>query len=228
MSVLSAPIKTSKDLANAAYDDFKRKAIDEAKKRAVGQHVDYETFKNMVLVAHLKPLSAQVAPRIDASLPSWSFSADGTRTQLQHTVAVPGAAAMPRTPPATSGDFSREWRKCPAPDPRYQYIKLCGPALLQSLFKVEINVLLLKELIAVLEACWLGHAGAAEDESHDGGALREAHFVVQVLTAFTSAGRFSLTTKLLGSSSKPVLSSLFDSLEVAIQPSQQNVLQLIT
>lgn len=39
-------------------------AIDEAKKRAVGQHVDYETFKNMVLVAHLKPLSAQVAPRI--------------------------------------------------------------------------------------------------------------------------------------------------------------------
>lgn len=38
----------------------------------------------------------------------------------------------------------REWRKCPAPDPRYQYVKLCGPALLQSLFKVEINVLLLK------------------------------------------------------------------------------------
>lgn len=33
-------------------------AVDEAKKRAVAQHVDYETFKNMVLVAHLRPLHA--------------------------------------------------------------------------------------------------------------------------------------------------------------------------
>lgn len=33
-------------------------AVDEAKKRAVLQRVDYETFKNMVLVAHLKPIHA--------------------------------------------------------------------------------------------------------------------------------------------------------------------------
>lgn len=32
--------------------------VDEAKKRAVGQHVDYDTFKNMVSVAHLKPIGA--------------------------------------------------------------------------------------------------------------------------------------------------------------------------
>ena len=30
--------------------------IDDAKHRAVKQHEDYETFKNMVSVAHLKPL----------------------------------------------------------------------------------------------------------------------------------------------------------------------------
>lgn len=33
-------------------------AIDEAKKRAVMQRVDYDTFRNMVLVAHLKPITA--------------------------------------------------------------------------------------------------------------------------------------------------------------------------
>ncbi len=33
-------------------------AIDAAKKRAVAQGVDYDTFKNMVSVAHLRPLQA--------------------------------------------------------------------------------------------------------------------------------------------------------------------------
>lgn len=32
--------------------------VDEAKKRAVGQNVDYDTFKNMVSVAHLRPIGA--------------------------------------------------------------------------------------------------------------------------------------------------------------------------
>lgn len=54
--VISAPPKRSKALENATYDDWKRYAIDTAKKRAVAQYVDYDTFKNMVLVAHLKPI----------------------------------------------------------------------------------------------------------------------------------------------------------------------------
>lgn len=37
---------------------FKTQVTDAAKKRAVAQNVDYETFKNMVSVAHLKPLQA--------------------------------------------------------------------------------------------------------------------------------------------------------------------------
>lgn len=38
-------IKLSKELASAVQDDARRKAIDAAKKRAVSQHVDYETFQ---------------------------------------------------------------------------------------------------------------------------------------------------------------------------------------
>jgi len=55
------PKKIPRELSNAIYDDFKRKAVDDAKKRAVAQHEDYETFKNMVSVAHLLPIQAQQA-----------------------------------------------------------------------------------------------------------------------------------------------------------------------
>ncbi len=50
--------KTSKELAHAIEDDRKYKEVDAAKKRAVAQRVDYDTFKNMVSVAHLRPLQA--------------------------------------------------------------------------------------------------------------------------------------------------------------------------
>lgn len=53
------PSKRSKELDGAVYDDWKHKQVDDAKKRAVAQHVDYETFKNMVSVAHLKPIGAE-------------------------------------------------------------------------------------------------------------------------------------------------------------------------
>ena len=37
-------------------DEAHRAQVDAAKKRAVGQLSDYDTFRNMVSVAHLRPL----------------------------------------------------------------------------------------------------------------------------------------------------------------------------
>jgi hypothetical protein len=48
------PPTSSKDFQTPIYDEWKRKMVDEAKKRAVGQAADYETFKNLVSVAHLR------------------------------------------------------------------------------------------------------------------------------------------------------------------------------
>ena len=42
--------------ANASRDDWMRSVQDQAKHRAVRQMEGYDTFKNMVSVAHLKPL----------------------------------------------------------------------------------------------------------------------------------------------------------------------------
>lgn len=41
--------KRSKELEAAIFDDWKRKAIDDAKKRAAAQGVDYPTFANLVI-----------------------------------------------------------------------------------------------------------------------------------------------------------------------------------
>jgi hypothetical protein len=42
------PEKVSKELSGALAEEQKRHAIDAAKKKAVAQHADYDTFKKMV------------------------------------------------------------------------------------------------------------------------------------------------------------------------------------
>lgn len=59
MTQVKVPPAISSDLENAVYDDWKRQAVDSAKKRAVSQFADYDTFKNMVSVAHLRPIGAE-------------------------------------------------------------------------------------------------------------------------------------------------------------------------
>jgi hypothetical protein len=44
------PLKYSKELIGAVAEEEKRQAIDAAKKKAVAQHADYDTFKKMVRV----------------------------------------------------------------------------------------------------------------------------------------------------------------------------------
>uniref|UniRef100_A0A7R9V6A5 Uncharacterized protein n=1 Tax=Chlamydomonas euryale TaxID=1486919 RepID=A0A7R9V6A5_9CHLO len=218
----AAPPKQSKELASAIYDDWKRQVVDEAKKRAVGQNVDYETFKNMVSVAHLRPIGAAKTVKHEAMLPSWRYNDDGTAPSSEQQAIAAAAMALrskePSEPPSTSGDFYREWRRnCPSLDAKYRYLRLVGPNGLQQLFKVEISVDALKDVLTALEACWLVHAGAAEDGAEgSGAALSEAVFVVSVLAALSQAGRFGLTLKLLGSGPKAVLASLFSQLQGAV------------
>jgi len=135
--------KTSKDLQNAIYDDFKRKVVDDAKKRAVAQHVDYETFKNMVSVAHLRPLHApSIKHQTDKSMaPAWQFAADGTRQSASEQEALVSSSlpsAAPETTPSTSADFEREWRRsCKTDYDKYKYLRLCGPTVLRRIFKAR-------------------------------------------------------------------------------------------
>ncbi|KAG2429280.1 hypothetical protein HXX76_011048 [Chlamydomonas incerta] len=144
----------------------------------------------MVLTAHLKPITAPKQLNNDRPLPCWNFGVDGKMLKEQISQSqLP--STTPTEVPATSGDFTRDWRRnCPAPDDKYRYLKLCGPEGLRGVFRVEISAEVLREMLVVLEACWLGHGGAAEEaEGGSGAALREAAFVVQVLEAVSSKCR---------------------------------------
>ncbi|WIA44147.1 hypothetical protein OEZ86_010485 [Tetradesmus obliquus] len=71
---MNRPAKHSKELAGAIAEDSRRQAIDDAKKRAVSQHADYDTFKKLVSVAHLKPLHAPSAGSQGNLLPAWKMN----------------------------------------------------------------------------------------------------------------------------------------------------------
>jgi hypothetical protein len=184
------------------------------------QNVDYETFKNMVSVAHLKPIQAKAAISKAEMIqcPSWAFSADGVAKANEESISAVGSGLHqdePSTQPSSSGDFAREWRRgCPTDDSRYRYLRLTTPELISSIFRVEISTDLLREILTALDSSWMSHAGAAEDRA-EGAAAVEASFVIQCLQALTIAGRFSLTIRLIGSKGKETLSSLFKSLQDA-------------
>ena len=74
MTNVKAPPKVSDDFKHAVYDDWKRQAVDSAKKRAVAQVSDYDTFKNMVSVAHLQPIGAEKKSQGEIVLPGYSCS----------------------------------------------------------------------------------------------------------------------------------------------------------
>jgi len=66
------------ELSNANEADYRRKVQDDAKKRAISTLCDYDTFKNMVSVAHLKPINAPNEGTSVNSAPSRVFAADGS------------------------------------------------------------------------------------------------------------------------------------------------------
>lgn len=154
----SVPPKRSKDLENAVYDDWKRKAIDSAKKRAVAQMVDYDTFKNMVLVAHLKPLTSKSEVEDNLQSPGWSVGRDGKPAPKAACTSSPIAINFPPQRPTASADFSRSWRRCANADSRYAYLQQFDAPSIQKLFCVEIPSVLLGEIILTVAECWLAHS----------------------------------------------------------------------
>ena len=96
---MGAPVKASRELARAVEDEAHRAQVDAAKKRAVGQLSDYDTFRSMVSVAHLRPLQAEGRADRAAGAAAWNFDGAG------RAVAEPGpgsAAAAARGPTGPS------------------------------------------------------------------------------------------------------------------------------
>eukprot|EP00243_Klebsormidium_subtile_P004574 TRINITY_DN1865_c0_g1_i1.p1 TRINITY_DN1865_c0_g1~~TRINITY_DN1865_c0_g1_i1.p1 ORF type:complete len:402 (+),score=47.99 TRINITY_DN1865_c0_g1_i1:249-1454(+) len=175
-------IKVSKELASAVQDDARRKAVDSAKKRAVSQHVDYETFQAMVSVAHLKPIERDEwfrKPAECSSSPAWNFSAEGSLSANALTLNPPvgGYAnedhlSCSGNGPKNAEEFQKRWRSLNgSSEHRLRFLRTIPPEKLLPLFKVEIRPALLGEIFSVLNECWERNdtRSTSESASSEGG-----------------------------------------------------------
>ncbi|GMH37271.1 hypothetical protein BSKO_05144 [Bryopsis sp. KO-2023] len=192
------PAKSSKELKTAIHDDFKRQVVDDAKKRAVSQHVDYDTFKNMVSVAHLRPIQAPNELKRDDG-ENWAFDCDGKRqTSKINSIGETSVAGIsaPFSRPASQIQFVKIWRqRCRSPSERLAYLKACGVECLRHVFRVELGG---DVLGGILEALDFGRKSGEI----------ECEFAFDVMKLLSGLKRFSLNVSCLGKSAKAASTAL--------------------
>ena len=150
------PPKVSKELEHAAEDDWKRSVRDAAKHRAVAQMENYEGFKNMVSVAHLRPWHAEnLKDHSGPAPPAFAFAADGTRAGPSRN---PGSLGKPRdarvtsfAPPQNSMQFDKTWRReCVGNAARWRYLGAMRDEDFAKVFAVDITGATLGEIAEAL------------------------------------------------------------------------------
>ena len=230
------PPKVSKELEHAAEDDWKRSVRDAAKHRAVAQMENYEGFKNMVSVAHLRPWHAEnLKDHSGPAPPAFAFAADGTRAGPARN---PGSLGKPRdarvtsfAPPQNSMQFDKTWRReCVGNAARWRYLGAMRDEDFAKVFAVDITGATLGEIAeALAEGFERVSNDAANDDDGDGDVPEKikstwrgvsesdqdavASSVVRLLDRVCRAGRFDLARRLISGKAKKALAKLFDALE---------------
>ena len=206
---MGAPVKASRELARAVEDEAHRAQVDAAKKRAVGQLSDYDTFRNMVSVAHLRPLQAESRADRAAGAAAWNFDGAGQAVAEPGPGSAAGCAAAceaggPSEPPRSRDEFLAAWRRarggagCSPGGQRWALLQLCGAERVGSLFRVEVEGKLLAEVVAAAAAA-LEVAGRGRGAGGAGGAGPADHLLAaELLLALAGSARFGLAKALAG------------------------------
>eukprot|EP00240_Pyramimonas_obovata_P013737 CAMPEP_0118925612 /NCGR_PEP_ID=MMETSP1169-20130426/3479_1 /TAXON_ID=36882 /ORGANISM="Pyramimonas obovata, Strain CCMP722" /LENGTH=243 /DNA_ID=CAMNT_0006866961 /DNA_START=30 /DNA_END=758 /DNA_ORIENTATION=- len=215
-SLQAKPAKQSREFKNAIAEDKLRSQVNDAKIKAMHDLVDYDTFKNRVSVAHLRPLQADNLRTDVGCSPASLFNPDGTKISAIEADMVNAAAlttSAPQQLPKSSQDFEREWkRNCPTSVDKYKYFLFVPPDLFPQIFKVEITPTMLTDIIVVVNENALQKTG---DDAQDCCTSEEMLHIARALSALTGVGRFSLTSRLLAPKAKQALSAIFDRLKAA-------------
>ena len=207
----SAIPKTSRELQSAIDDDKRKQAINDAKFRAVAQHEDYDTFKNMVSVAHLKPLQAPKSKR-EPEAPAFAFDASGARDNV-HEMELPSSRVLPTNAttsaavraPATEAEYHRQWAAHAEPGARARWlVEDVPPVALTKVFARELTADVILGIAEEMQGA-LARDGAAE--SHV--------WALAAFEALMGAGRFALALRKLDASAKATLKANFDALASA-------------
>jgi hypothetical protein len=170
-----APPKVSKELANAVHDDWKRSVVDAAKHRAVAQMENYDGFKNMVSVAHLRPWHAEnVRDHSGPAPPAFSFGADGVSAGPSRNPGAlsrggslgglssgrkrdgaPDAETLQFVAPENSMQFDKTWRRsCKTAERKWRYLGVLRDDYVAKVFAVDITGNVLGEIVQALAEGW--------------------------------------------------------------------------
>lgn len=139
-------------------------ALDAAKKRAVAQRCDVETFQALVSAAHLRPMCGGGGLRITPGASSKPaaprcFAADGSITAPAAApaplvvAAIAGGSAAAADEALRSGaHWARAWRAAPAPADRRRLLRrACSAGALPRLLRLELSSRMLEEMLACSE-----------------------------------------------------------------------------
>lgn len=142
-------------MADALEADRRKKEVNDAKLRAVAQHVDYDQFCNLVAGAHLKPVKP-----VDKNSGREEFNYFVMPKEKATGVGAAGGTRQPNAAPAptlkvpkTGLEFHRMWRRqCRTSEARRAYLELVDTKLLPMIFQSEFEPDILDGVVQTLEA----------------------------------------------------------------------------
>ena len=211
-----------RDMLGALDEDQRKEQVNDAKLRAVAQHVEYDEFANLVAGAHLKP----VQPRTPASS-DVSKGFDGfVMPKYDGRAAIGPAAPPPRaasvgpalSEPQSSNEFLRVWRRqCKTPADRYAYLRLLQPDTLPPLFRTEIDATVFDGLVEAVRAR-VAPLAADGEEAAEAPGPDECAWVERLLQQVARLPRFDLTLEFAATATPAALSAIFDALQSAELP----------
>ena len=180
-------------MLGALEHDQRKQQVNDAKMRAVKQHVEYDDFEKLVAGAHLKPVKPKSAELASISKPFDFFVMP----------AYDATAAARFAPPSTGQEFLRAWRRqCKTAADRFEYLRVIEPEELPSLFRAELDAAVFDQIVDAVRATAL----AAPPLAHAG-------WVARLLRAIGQVNRFDLTLDLADAKALAALGEIFDALQ---------------
>ena len=210
-----------KELVDALEEDRTYHITDEAKKKHITTAGSYDEFRHLVACADLKRVTRKDMDSLGKPEKGWQTKgnlatgtgkgkrgrANGRKDSKGKVGAAQIEKAFPAAPPKNPMAFDRDWRRhCASRELKLRYLRLCGPGALQKVFKTEMDVALMGQIIRVFaetSSALAAGSGAAEAAAGEGppvaddlgGAARE---IFSYMRIFPETGRFGLNVEFLG------------------------------
>lgn len=225
--------KLEQEMTEALVFDVNRVKVDTMKKKAIRSCGSYDEFRHMVSCANLKTVSRKELESLGTEKRGWSkagASSKGKTRSRVPSVKTELDVNAPLRSPSTQSEFERDWRRCKEDDTMIKYLSLVGASRFPSLFRIELEPLILGQIIALL-ARGLDNgalpavepAAPSVPETNDGedsisSCVAEnskcAEEICAIwLEAIAQTGRFSLNVHFLGEASTTVTRQLLDRLQ---------------